>query len=511
MISLKLDRNADFPLYAQIREAIKKEIEEGRLNAGEKLPTVAVLSKKLGVTQVTVLRAYEDLINENCILTQVGRGTFVRDKSGKQTPTHFNPYGRFLKSPFEPADPEMSYTVRRLRMGIARSLEDLKILLERPGLIKFTSGVPDPEIADPDVLRRCTMKALEKGQQHYEGYIGPPGLEELREAIAERFRKRGAAVTRDHVLITNGSQQAVAILAQLALENNMRIICESPSYQGMPNAFGAIGHWVESLPRDNEGPIPGKFAKYYDGKPSMLYLCTLFHNPMGTSLSAGRGAMVKEWAEEQDSLVISDEIFCDLAFNGPDTSYFHALGEDRTIVIGSLSKSFMCGLRIGWMVTKPERIRAIAGLKRAMDIGSPSLMQGIAHVILASGEYEKHLVRAREHYRTRKETIIRNLEKNMPEGVTWTNPGGSMHLWVSLPPGYSSIALYLLAVERGVGFSPGPQLDIDHRFLNGFKLSYGSVSLSEIEEGVELLADAVKVLLAHPPADAGLNGLGDFL
>ena len=96
---------------------------------------------------------------------------------------------------------------------------------------------------------KCTEKALKKGQAQYQGYIHPPGLKTLREIIAQRFKKHGADITADHVMITSGSQQAASILAQVALENNYRVICESPCYMGIPNAFGALGHWVESLPR----------------------------------------------------------------------------------------------------------------------------------------------------------------------------------------------------------------------------------------------------------------------
>src|SRR4029077_7248564 len=121
------------------------------------------------------------------------------------------------------------------------------------------------------------------------------------------------------------------------------------------------------------------------------------------------------------------------------------------------------------------------------------------------------LTRAREHYRVRRDAALEHLKRCMPAGVTWTQPKGGFHLWVEPPAGYSSIALFMLAVERGVAIAPGPQMDIDHRFINGFRLSYGSLDVATIKQGIELLADVVKKLLASPPADAGLSGLGNFL
>ena len=133
-------------------------------------------------------------------------------------------------------------------------------------------------------------------------------------------------------MITNGSQQAAAIIAQYSLENRLRIICETPCYMGIPNAFGAIGHWVESLARDEYGPIPEKFNRFCDGKRSILYMCTMLHNPMGTDISPERIEMVRDWAANQNSLVISDEIFHDLHFDEKlPGSMFDKFGQDRAI------------------------------------------------------------------------------------------------------------------------------------------------------------------------------------
>ena len=182
-----------------------------------------------------------------------------------------------------------------------------------------------------------------------------------------------------------------------------------------------------------------------------------------------------------------------------------------SVVIGSLSKSFMVGLRIGWLITNSERVRSLVTLKRAMDLGCPPLMQGIALSLLRTGEYDAHLKKAREHYRLRRDAVIEAFERSMPDGVTWTLPQGGFHMWVELPPGYSSIVLFLHAIERGVSFWPGPMQDVDHRYINAFRFSYGSVTTEQIQEGVELLADAVRELLKGPPSDHGLGGLGDFL
>ena len=507
---LAVDRESDTPLYAQLRNLLSERIQTGQLQPGQRLPAVAELARRLGVTQSTVTRAFEDLSAAGHLESHVGRGTFVKTSTPTNpTPT---PAPAFHRSPIEPADPEFALAARRLRMGIARSLDALNILAQGPGLIDLTSGTPDPSIARADILAELTNQALLMGQSCYQGYGWHQGMPELREQIARRQDPSGKHISAENVMITSGSQQAVSLLAQTALEQNLRIVCEVPFYPGIANAFGAIGHWVESVPRDIHGPLPDKLRRIVGPRPILFYLCPELHNPMGTDLSNERRAALLEWAQREPVTIVADEIFRDLRFEEPaPPSLLHDAGPERTITVGSLSKSFMCGLRVGWLITSQERIRSLAGLKRATDISCPPLMQGIAHALMASGAYDQHLARAIPHYRTRRDAALSALATHMPNGVTWSVPSGGFHLWAELPAGYSSIALYLLAIQRGVVIAPGPRMDIDHRFIPAFRLSYGSVEPDRLREGIELLANATRELLKAEPSDPGLSGLGSFL
>ncbi len=512
MINIELKRDIEKPLFAQIRDELSSAIKEKKLNPGDKLPTVNELAKRVGVTQATIRRAYEDLIKAGLLGSHVGRGTFVIDPKTQKLKKPLPAPHAVPQSLSETNDSEFMLAARRLRMGISHNLNNLMALLQRPGLIRFTTGIPDPAIIKKGLLSEITKDALKGGEEQYFDYGHNQGNPELRAEIAARYEKVGTPVHADQILLTNGSQQAVSVLAQAAIEKDQRVICETPCYMGIPNAFGALGHWVEPVPRDFEGPLPEKLDHFRDGKSTILYLCTELHNPMGTNISPDRRLFVIDWAREQNATVIVDEIFHDLQFNPTlPASFLSDLGANQTVVIGSLSKSFMCGLRVGWMISSQERIRSILALKRAMDISCPQLMQGIALSLLKSGEYDNHVKKARLHYKERCNATIQALEQHMPDDVTWTIPQGGMHMWIELPTGYSSIVLFFLAIERGVGISPGPLMDVDHRFINGFRLSYGSLTVEEIKEGIELLSDAVKELIKEPPKEVGLSGLGDFL
>ena len=511
MIDINIDREIEKPLYAQIRDALMDAIKNDDLQPGEQLPTVVALASRIGVTQGTVRRAFEDLAKAGLLISQVGRGTFIaRPEETEQIRLPGGPSERPAWS--APLDADSRSAARHLRMSVAQGLENLLALHNRPGLIKFTSGVPAPVLARAGVLEYLTQEALKEGQGLYLGCSDPLGLPGLRQEVAELFRQRGAEISPDQVLITNGSQQALSLAALTALQDGRRIICETPCYTGIPTAFSAFGHWVESAPRDLEGPIMDRLDRFADGRPSLLYLCPQLHNPMGSDLSPERRRLLLEWARNHKVQLISDEIFHDLRFDGPAVTSLLAEKENRDIMVtGSISKAFTVGLRIGWLITDSERVRTIASLKKAMDLGTPYLMQGLARELFRTGEYEAHLVRVREQYRLRRDAVVKALQIHMPEEIIWSVPAGGFNMWVQLPPGYSSIVLFLLAVERGVSFIPGPYMDVDHRFINAFRLSYGDLDIEMIKEGVELLASAVKEMLRQKPNDPGLSGLGDFL
>lgn len=512
MIPIKIKKNSGEALYVQIRDAIEKAIEKDELKAGEQLPAVTTLASDIGVTHSTIRRAFEDLSAQGLIGSHVGRGTFVLDRN-KQASKEGSPAPVKNTVSDYRSNGEFSTAARRLRMGIAKSLEALIELAKRPGLIQFTSGMPDPALIENGVLERITKDAFKTSEGQYYTYgESPLGLKALREELAKRFNSEGMDITAANILITNGSQQAASILAQSALENRQRIICETPCWLGIPRAFGAIGHWVETVTRDKGGVIIEKLERFNDGHPALLYLCPEFHHPMGTDLSPDRQTQLINWANEQRVDLLADQIFHDLRFEGPSRkSILTEAGKKSCFIMGSLSKSFMVGLRIGWLIGDEERINALCAFKRSIDLGSPPLMQGIALALLKSGEYDAHLKKARKHYKVRRDTIIEALEKNMPEGVTWTRPNGGFHMWVELPRGYSSIALFLHAIERGVAFSPGPMQDLDHRFINAFRLSYSGVTPEQIKKGIKALGEAVKELLKGTPSEPGLSGLGDFI
>ncbi len=501
MMDIKVDKKSGTPLYIQIRDALKAALDSGKLKQGDRLPTVAGLSKSIGVTASTVRRAFEDLSREGIAECHVGRGTFI---SIKEPPPVAPP-----PSPMRGRDSEPG-SWRPTPYTTPSGLSALMRLLKRSDLIQLTHGDIAPSVLGEDVVERLSKAAFRTAQRNYR--VGDDrGLPELREVLAQRLSEKGTTIDPEQVLITNGTQQALFLMGHLATIEKRRVICETPLLWGVINAFKAFGNPMAFVPRDNEGPETAALDRFRDGVSSMMYLCPVFSNPMGTSLSPSRYDEVVDWATSENAMVISDEIYRDLAFDDSwRPGFLSKVDTGNFAVTGSLSKTFAHGMRLGWLVAKRELICKLAPLKQANDMGSPYYTQGIAAELFRSGEYDANLSRLKARFKGLRDRVILTLAEHMPEGVKWTIPSGGVHVWVELPEGYSSIEMFMMGVDRGVAVVPAPFLDSTGRFQNAFRISYGIITEEEIAEGIRMLADAVRELLREVPGAAGLGSMGEF-
>ena len=253
-LKIKIDRQAKIPIYSQIKEAILAAIEKNELTSGTRVPAIGTLANDLSINHATVKRAYAELTDMGHLASYVGRGTFVTKPDLTSDPISDPDPSRDLT---KVAKHHRHVAAKRLRCSVSDSLETLTLLARRPGLIHFTAGVPCPTIAERNILAQLAASALKNVETNKLGEYGPHGgLHKLRAAIAKRYSSKGFKLTAENVMITSGSQQAISIMAQKALEDERRVICEMPCYMGIPRAFAAVGHWVETIIRDEEGPIP---------------------------------------------------------------------------------------------------------------------------------------------------------------------------------------------------------------------------------------------------------------
>jgi DNA-binding transcriptional MocR family regulator len=498
---LRLKANGGAPLYRQVEDAIRAAVDGGQLRDGERIPSVVELAKKLAINKLTVVKAFQQLEKAGLVRSQVGRGTFISIQDSGPPAIISN----------EPA-PEVARSIRRLREGYARGLRELMMIERRPGTINLSGGVPNPDMIAEELLERLCHEVLARNPRRLYEYAGPAGLPELREAISRRLAPANP-IAPDEIILTNGSQQALSLAALAAREDGRAALCETPTYSAIPNLFMMYGETVQTVACET-----GTAALNLDqlsaagaGRRIVLYVCPDFRNPTGETMSAGHRQELAQWTRRNDALVIVDEIFRDLRFEGDEPPSLYAmLPPGRRILVSSISKTFMTGLRSGFLAADRAIVNELLAFKRYVDLGGPSLTQAVSAAFMRD-EYDAHLQKVRAAYRIGRDAAVGALEKYMPRGVSWTRPEGGFQLWVTMPPAISSIRLFLHAVEQGVSIVPGPAHDVDGRFLNCFRLGYGYCSHQELGTAIGRLAQIIERLAARGAEQGPPGGLGSIL
>jgi GntR family transcriptional regulator / MocR family aminotransferase len=485
-LKLKLKPNSAAPLYRQIEQAVRAAIAGGNLKPGERLPSAVDLAKDLGINKLTAVKAFQLLEKSGLVRSEVGRGTFVA-ASGETTGA---------AAPAE-ARIDVAKSVRRLREGFARGLREMMAMERPPGTINLSGGAPAPTSVPDDLLPKLARDALARNPGRLHDYAGPAGLEELRTQLAATLARRGIEVSPDEILITNGSQQAISLVGAWAREDGRTAISETPTHLGLPGALMLFGHAVQTVPWDGNGPNLEQLRALAGRERALFYVCPDFQNPTGLTMPTEARAALADFARRSDTCVLVDEIFREMRFEGAEPqSLYTMLPAGRRILVGSISKSFMPGLRVGYLVADRPLIAELLPYKRYMDLGCPSLVQAIAAAFLKNG-YAKHLEKMRTYHRVRRDAALEALEASMPEGVRWTRPQGGFQLWVTMPAGVSSIQLFLQGIEQGVAINPGPVHDVDGRYLSCFRLGYAHPTPDEIRTGIGRLATIVESMLSR--------------
>ncbi|MCP3926362.1 MAG: PLP-dependent aminotransferase family protein [Desulfobacterales bacterium] len=484
MIDIKIDRDGGIPLYVQIRDEIINAVENGDLKGGDRLPAVTSFAKTLGVTACTVRRAFEDLTKDGLAHCHVGRGTFINETDKVQPE-------KTVKIP-KSVDRSKSY-----------SFNSLIKLIEKDGLIRFTSGGLSHNLTKKGVFDKVVTETLKANDQSKFQIGVPQGKIELRETISDRFKSRGHNIDPDQILITGGTQQAVFLMAHRAFLRDHKVLFETPWFSGMANAFKAFNHLIHTVPRDLKGPVPENYTGF-PIEPTTFYVCPIYNNPMGTNMHPDRSKALIDWTRKNGGKILSDEVYYELYFDKPADSFLSEVNGGNVAVSGSMSKSFMFGMRLGWIVGSKDLIDELLPLKRTIDMGVPTLIQNVANTLIKSGEYDSNLEILRGHYKNVRDATLDALTRFMPDEVKWTKPEGGFHIWVELPENYSSVDTFLTAIDNGVAMVPGPLLDPDNGYDNAFKLSYGSIDLKDVDKGIKALANAVKKTLLSKPCAAGI-------
>ncbi|MCC6703844.1 MAG: PLP-dependent aminotransferase family protein [Thermomicrobiales bacterium] len=379
---------------------------------------------------------------------------------------------------------------------------DLLVAGAGPETIFFGNGNPAPERVPYEAMQRASQRTWEQiGELPKRIEYGEPeGLPELRDMIAERMRARGVTATRDDILPTTGSQQAIDFLARLMLNPGDAVVVEGPTYLGALQVFDAYEVEYIVAPVDDRGLDVDRLRAMLDARtvmPKLIYTIPTFQNPTGVTMPLERRKALVELAREREILIVEDDPYCDLWFDELPPPALRSL-DDNVAYCGTFSKTIAPSIRSGWVVAPTGFQKMLAIMKEVADINHDKVM--MRTVLNAVPDFlDEHLVGSRELYRVRRDAMLAGLERHMPAGTSWSQPAGGFFVWVTLPEGLNAIELLPFAVERfgvaylaGEWFYPGFSWPEASRTL---RLSYSKHPEARIEEGMRRLGAAISAAL----------------
>lgn len=389
-----------------------------------------------------------------------------------------------------------SYSVRTGSMT-ASEIRALFSVANRPEVVSLAGGMPYLPALPLDAIAEISAKLIaEKGAVALQ-YGSGQGEEVLREQIVEVMREQKINAHPDDVVVTTGSQQALDLVARIFLDPGDVVIAEAPSYVGALGVFRSYQAQVVHVPLDDDGLQPQAFEETLvrlraEGRRvKFLYTVPNHHNPAGVTLSLARRPEIVDIARRHGVLVLEDDPYALLGFSGDPLPAMRSMDSEHVIHLGSFSKTFAPGYRVGWAVA-PHAVREKLVLASESAILCPtSFGQFAIAEYLRTYDWKGQVKVFRELYRERRDAMLDALTTHLPQ-ATWTHPEGGFYVWVTLPEGLDAKAMLPRAVTGRVAFVPGPAFFADGQGRRCMRLSYCFPPADRIREGVRRLASVVQ-------------------
>ena len=484
-VFINLDHeNRHYPLYRQIYDSIRTAILSGALRSAVRLPPSRELAAQLSVSRMTVVNAYDQLLAEGYLEGKAGSGTFV----AAEIPDEYH------------TAPRRENTVprrhkRRLRLSdygeaLKTQGEAIRANEAASKLVPFQHGLPALDKFPFEIWERILAKYHRTSLRKLVSKSGPLGYEPLRIAVAEHLRSaRGVACQTDEVVITNGAQQGLDLIARILLRSGDRVWMEDPGYLGAREAFGAAGAAVMPVRSDMEGFDLNYAIKRY-GSAELTYVTPSHQFPLGGAMTLARRIEVLEWADRSGAIIVEDDYDSEFRYQGRPLASMQGLDRDgRVIYLGTFSKTLFSALRLGCMVVPSDLTDIFATARLTSDLHSPLIEQAALAEFIRDGHFARHVRRMRKLYAERQEILLNAVGKYL-NGVIKMNPASSgMHLVGWLPEGVSDIAFSNAAAAKGVRVAPVSDYAMRKPKRGGLLFGYAGFDERQIAAAVGRLAE----------------------
>jgi DNA-binding transcriptional MocR family regulator len=499
-LSLERDGKAS-PLFRQIQHGIRSAILEGALVNGDRLQPERVLALSLGVNRTTIMRAYQELVDEGLVEARPGRGTVVavgsRSERASIGPSAGGDLPGWLFSLPEFGDGHLGPDPSLLR--------DIAEAYGRDDLVSMALGAPGPDLIPANALRAACSDVLERFQGNALGYGPVEGLVSLRRQIAAYLCGRGVRVEPSEVVVLSGATQGLSLAARTLVQPGDEVVVEVPTYVGILQTFAAAGARLVGVPVDRHGlRVEEVAAVLARGRARLIVVQPTLHNPTNSTLTHERRLHLLALARRYSVPILEDDAYGDLWRDSTGPQPLKALDTHGYVIyLGTFSKMVAPALRLGWVAAPRAYIGRLTLAKQFADLQSGMLAQYAMEGFMANGAFSRHLISVRQAYNERRRAAVACMQEL--RGVT-TESGsdGGFYLWCRLPEGVPSRAFSLEAGRAGVAILAGeafyPQATASTNLgVRYVRLSYSALPPSQIRTAVRRLAPLLAARQAGPP------------
>ncbi len=380
----------------------------------------------------------------------------------------------------------------------ASEIREILKLTQNPEVISFAGGLPAPEMFPIEEIKDVSVEVLEEMGTKALQYSTTEGYKPLREKISKRMEKFGIKMNADNILITSGSQQGLDLTGKVFLDPGDVVLCESPSYLGALGAFKQYQPKFVEVETDDDGMIMENLEEIIKttNKIKIIYVVPDFQNPTGRTWSVDRRKKLIEIANKYNLPIIEDNPYGELRFEGeipPSVKSFDT--EGRVVFLGTFSKTFCPGFRLGWTCADNEIINKYILIKQGVDLQTSTISQIQLDKFLDKYDIDKHIQKIIDVYRVRRDLMIKTMKEEFPKEVKFTEPQGGLFTWAVLPEHINARDLALKAIEKKVAFVPGGSFFPNGGNENTMRINYSNMDEERIVLGIKRLGETIKEML----------------
>ncbi|HVF27178.1 MAG TPA: PLP-dependent aminotransferase family protein [Pyrinomonadaceae bacterium] len=485
------DEKRHFPLYIQIYEAIRLSVLSGHFDSRMRLPSTRSLAQQLGVSRMTVVNAYEQLLAEGYIKGKTGAGTFVASVLPEQLLQTRDAAPHRSAAP--PARPPHSLSKRG--KWLERTCVTTSCTRDDKSFQAFQNGLPAVDKFPFDVWSRLATRRLRHPPRELLGYGDPAGYRPLRASIAQYLKaSRAVRCEPEQVIIVSGAQQALDLVARLLLDADDAVWIEDPCYPGARDALHSAGAELVSVPVDGDGfDLSAALRRKKDAR--LVYVTPSHQYPLGVTMSLARRLALLEWANRAGAWIIEDDYNSEYRYAGRPLASLQGLdAEGRVLYVGTFSKTIFPALRLGCLVVPPDLVDVFAAARALTDRHSATLDQAILTDFIEDGHFARHVRRMRVLYEERQGILVAAAERELSGLLDAPPAAAGMHLVGWLPEGVSDKAASESAARQRVKATPLSAYSLDPLSRGGLVLGYTALNARQIKDGVRKLAKALDAM-----------------